>query len=147
MIYIGTATEDDIPRILEIESESISPPWTHGTLLNELYREDSFFITAVENKMVLGFAILRQAADEGELLQIAVAGTARRRGIAGALMDALLRFAEEASIITIHLEVRRSNSAAIGLYKKYAFKTIRYRKNYYDSPVEDAAVMARSMIK
>ena len=40
---IRAATEDDIPRILEIEREAISPPWTHGALLSEMHNVDTFF--------------------------------------------------------------------------------------------------------
>jgi len=43
LFVIDGAAEADMPRILEIERESISPPWTHGALLGEMYREDSFF--------------------------------------------------------------------------------------------------------
>jgi len=46
MINIIAASEGDLERILEIEQETISPPWTHGTLLSELYREDTFFAAA-----------------------------------------------------------------------------------------------------
>jgi len=147
MMTIKPATEDDIEYILEIEQEAISPPWSHGTLLGELYKNDSFFITAVEDKKICGFAILRQTADESELLQIAVAKTSRRRGAADMLMNAVLARAAETAKEAIHLEVRRSNEAAINLYKKYDFKIVRYRKGYYTQPVEDAVVMIRRIIK
>ena len=48
MYNIVAAAEGDLERVLEIEREAISPPWTHGALLSELYREDSFF--AVHHK-------------------------------------------------------------------------------------------------
>ena len=174
MTYVTVATEDDITRILEIEQEAISPPWTHGALLGEIYREDSLFAVAKglrdrrtallthpapmqngtneeadpgilckENHPpdTLGFVILRRAADEGELFQIAVDKTARQRGVADMLITSALNYASESGLTSIHLEVRKSNEAAIALYKKHGFKLVRYRKNYFDKPVEDAMVM------
>jgi len=167
MISISLATENDIIRILEIEWEAISPPWTHGALLNEIYREDSFFALAVTSETgfaersvtgmagtqsgeqksyaIHGFVILRCLADEGELLQIAVDKAFRRRGVADALMDATLLYASENLLKPVFLEVRKSNEAAIMLYKKHGFKSVRLRKNYYSNPFEDALVMAFSM--
>jgi len=148
MIVIKTATEADIPRILEIELEAISPPWSHGTLLSEIYREDSFFAVArldMDTGPLSGFVILRRMGDEGELLQIAVDKAARRGGAADLLMAAALGFIKDASMGSIFLEVRKSNEAAISLYKKHGFKTVRSRKDYYSDPIEDAIVMKWSV--
>ena len=164
MVRIASATEEIIGQILEIEREAISPPWTHGALLSEMYREDSFFAVAVcefgirnsefgiENEgtdegissQLLGFIILRRMGDEGELLQIAVDKSVRRRGVADALMEAALGFSSEHSLKSMFLEVRVSNEAAIALYTKHCFQTVRRRKDYYTNPVEDAVVMAKS---
>ena len=163
MFCISAAAEEDIPLIYEIEREAISPPWTIGTLTSEAYRDDSFFVIArvtdpagfrakgsglsgqrlVCGGEVLGFVILRRIVDEGELLQIAVDKTARRCGIADALMKAALSFTGEHALRAVHLEVRKSNAAATGLYNKHGFKTVHYRKEYYSDPVEDAVVMTK----
>ena len=142
MVVIEPATEDDIPWILELEQEAISPPWTHGALLNEIYRNDSYFAVAVENEEKLGFIIMRGMVDCGELLQIAVEKSARRRGVADLLMYAMLDEAGKNAINSVFLEVRKSNSAAISLYKKHGYALVRHRKDYYTNPVEDAMVMS-----
>jgi ribosomal-protein-alanine N-acetyltransferase len=146
-----------MPRILEIEREAISPPWTHGALLSEIYNGDSFFAVAHSElgtqggklsgnqiSSLLGFVILKRAADEGELLRIAVDSSARRCGAADSLMSAAFDHAKENAVKSIFLEVRKSNEAAIGLYKKHGFKQVRYRKDYYSDPIEDALIMVRS---
>ena len=145
MIYIKLATEDDMERILEIEREAISPPWSHGALLGEIYCGDSFFALAVGGGAILGFAILRRAAGECELLQIAVSSASRRLGAADALMAAAIRWSKENALGSIYLEVRRSNEAAAALYKKHGFKQVSTRKAYYDAPVEDAAIMRKDL--
>ena len=168
---IVDAREEDIPRILEIEQTSITPPWTHGALLGEIYRDDSFFavvkapvsgdpkIVSIEysprapaaeseerreDMAVQGFVILRRMGDEAELLQIAVDKAMRRLGLADKLMLAALRYSLENELGSIFLEVRSSNEAAIALYKKHGFKPVSSRKDYYIDPVEDAVVMKRA---
>ena len=145
---IRIATEDDMPRILEIEREAISPPWTHGGLLSEIYNEDSFFAVwdaqTATAPQILGFVILRRAADEGELFQIAVEAAHRRSGVADALMEAALDWARGCGISKTFLEVRKSNAAAISLYAKHGFKEMSLRKEYYDEPVEDAVIFVRN---
>ena len=166
MVDIIPATENDIQRILEIEQEAISPPWTHGALLSEIYKEDSYFIVAIEDcassvidiydnaspavdnaasPAVVGFAILRHVGDDGELLQIAVDKAQRRGGVGELLMIAALEYAREKALNSVFLEVRRGNTAAVGLYKKHGFNSVRTRKDYYSDPVEDAVVMVKPL--
>ena len=121
MVNIIPATENDMPLILEIKQEAISPLWTHGALLGELYKDDSYFVVAVESTCVIGFAILRQVGDDGELLQIAVDKNVRRRGTADMLMRAILEYVENNALKSVFLEARKSNTAAIALYKKLGF--------------------------
>ena len=145
MIHIRQAAESDIPRILEIENEAISPPWSHGALLSEIFSEKSFFALAVENGDVLGFVILRCSDEEAQLLQIAVCGQNRRRGIANMLMTAALDHVAKNSPMKFFLEVRESNIAAIRLYKQHKLATIAVRKDYYTHPIENAIVMMREI--
>ena len=152
MYSIRLATEDDIPGILEIENEAFSPPWTHGSLLGEIYRDGSFFAVAQckfgipNSEFISGFIILRRMGDDGEVLQIAVEKDSRRRGVADMLMDAAFLYAKESELKSVYLEVRKGNDAAVALYKKHGFITVRRRKGYYSDPVEDAIVMARDII-
>ena len=131
--------------------EAISPPWTHGALLAEIYREDSFFAVArcgsrfdepgLPALDLQGFVIVRRTGDDGELLQIAVDKRVWRQGVADMLMLEAIGFAKNSSLNSVFLEVRKSNEAAVSLYKKHGYKPVRTRKDYYSSPVEDAVVM------
>jgi len=143
MIELIQAAEEDLLRIIEIENEAFSPPWTHGTLLGEVYREDSLFLCAKEGGVILGYMVLRLGLDDGELLSIAVEKSARRRGVADKLLDAALRYAMERAQRSVFLEVRTGNEAAIALYKKHGFAPVGRRKAYYIDPVEDALVLRK----
>ena len=151
MMRIIEATEKHLPGVLEIMREAISPSWTHAALLSEIKKNDSFFLIAVEDTTepspcVKGFAVMRQVDDSGELLQIAVEKMARGSGIGNLLMDAVLTYAKNNKFCSVFLEVRKSNEAAVRLYEKHGFESMRIRKDYYDSPVEDAVVMVKQVL-
>ena len=78
--------------------------------------------------------------DRIELEYIWVKDEYRRIGIASKLMDKMF----DESVNNITLEVRTSNISAIGLYKKYGFKVVSTRENYYGS--DDAYLMIREMM-
>jgi len=145
MSRIVEATKKDLPQILKIEREAISPPWSHESLLDEICKADSCFLTAVDNGDIVGFAVIRQVGDDGELLQIAVDRSARRCGVGDLLMRAVLGYAEKSALKSVFLEVRCGNEAAIHLYEKHGFEKVRTRKGYYNEPVEDALVMIKGM--
>jgi ribosomal-protein-alanine N-acetyltransferase len=135
---------------MEIERGSISPPWSEGSLLSELYNEDSYFAVAAaaggagdQAPVIIGFIILRRAADEGELLQIAVDEPYRRLGAADALIRAAVAWAAGLGLGSIYLELRASNGAAAQLYKKHGFTRSGRRKGYYTDPDEDALLYKR----
>ena len=81
------------------------------------------------------------AADEGEILNLAVAEEARGVGIGTALLEASLAWLAGRRVAKVYLEVRRSNAAAIAMYHRAGFATVSVRKDYYRMPAEDAVVM------
>ena len=68
----------------------------------------------------------------------------RRLGIGSQLIQEFEKNLPE-YINDIFLEVRESNSPAIGLYEKYGFKKISIRKNFYSNPDENAVVMIKKL--
>jgi len=93
-----------------------------------------------EGDSPLGFLVGWHVADELHILNIATMPAARRRGVARALMEESLRYAAEHHIRIMLLEVRRSNRAAIKLYRGFGFTALGVRSRYYDDD-EDAIEM------
>jgi len=87
--------------------------------------------------LVVGFALYRLVAGEGELLNLAVDPQWRRRGVASSLLEAILGEAE-----LWHLEVRVSNQGARELYLAKGFIEVGRREKYY-ADGEAAVLMSR----
>ena len=83
-------------------------------------------IVAETEGRILGFAMYRVVAGEGELLNLAVDPSARRTGVGRALLQAMMQQAE-----IWHLEVRESNVAAIALYDSLGYQKVGRRNAYY----------------
>ena len=89
---------------------------------------------------VQGFILSRLAADEAEILTIAVKPKKRGQGIAGRLMRANMEQLQQAGAKTWFLEVEAQNTSALALYKRFGFERVGERKSYYRKPDGDAAL-------
>jgi ribosomal-protein-alanine N-acetyltransferase len=90
---------------------------------------------------VVGFIVGRQVADEWEIENIAVTGSARRCGLGSRLVGEFLDLVRGRRGKAVFLEVRESNRAARSLYEKWAFLEVGRRKMYYQDPAEDALLL------
>ena len=117
--------------------------WSEEAFLREARTPSSFYVVAVLGEEVVGFAGMQQVLDEGYINNVAVRSQFRKNGVASALLDVFIRFAQAHELAFLTLEVRASNEAAIALYKKHGFEEVGRRKNYYEDPKEDALLMTR----
>ena len=85
-------------------------------------------------RQLAGFVLVRFAADEAEILTIAVHSRYRRRGYGRFLMDDVIRRLYRERIATLFLEVERTNHPAVRLYRSLGFQVAGERRNYYAVP-------------
>ncbi len=90
-----------------------------------------------------GFIVYRVVADQAEVITIGVAPSARRGGIASAMLEIAMRDAKKRGAEKMFLEVAQDNTAAHALYTRAGFKQIGVRPKYYDGV--DAIMMARQL--
>lgn len=101
-----------------------------------------------EDGPLTGFLLSRRAADEAEILTIAVAPRQRRRGIGAELLRRQTRRLAETGVRRLFLEVAEDNRPALALYRRLGFREEGRRKGYYrraDGPAANALVMARDL--
>lgn len=135
----------DLPRVMEIEVECFTMPWSEATFRGLLRRSDAdLYVAEVDGKLV-GYTVFWAVLDQGELGNVSVTTAYRRRGIAAVLVDTVLRRAAERAVREVFLEVRVSNAGAQELYTNFGFEQVGRRRNYYVQPVEDAFVMRKQL--
>jgi len=78
-----------------------------------------------------GFIMLREAADEAEILSLAIATEHRRRGMARSLLSAALEDLSTRAGRRLFLEVSEENLAALALYEAGGFLRVGRREAYY----------------
>ena len=118
-------------------------PWTLEGFFTFLLREDALFIVAEERGEVLGYCGVLTVLGEGEITNVAVRRSRQREGIGKFLLEGLFLLLKDWDVSVLHLEVRKSNEAAIRLYRRLGVKGDGLRKGYYSAPVEDAVLMTR----
>lgn len=89
--------------------------------------------------------LIRHAADEMEILNLAVAPRERRKGIATRLLMQAIRHTARLGTTTAYLEVRAANAGARKFYAAHRFRVCGCRQNYYTAPIDDALVLTRDL--
>ena len=143
MPQIRKMTEADLDQVAELASLVFSAPWSRQGFADALPAENACFLVAEKSGEVAGYCGVYLAADEAEIINVAVKPEFQRQHIADRLMEAMLEEGKRRGICRFFLEVRVSNLAAIGLYEKYGFKKQGIRKDFYKEIHEDAYVMNR----
>lgn len=123
-----------------IERASFADPWTARDF-REALGAATLFLVSVRAEQVRGYVVARHAADEGEILNLAVAPQGRREGVGRALARQALEGLRARGATTVYLEVRESNAAARRLYEGLGFESVGRRVRYYRDPIEDAVVL------
>jgi len=137
----------DLPALLEILAQSPeAASWSRASLQSVLDQNTSYFLIATKGVEVLGFVAGRVLAGEAEILNLAIAPTHRREGLAKALVQLLLQLFSGQGVATVFLEVRESNCAAIGFYERMGFTRAGTRPGYYSNPPEAALVLRRQLV-
>jgi ribosomal-protein-alanine N-acetyltransferase len=133
----------DLDTVMEIERVSFRSPWSRQVFLEELTRDWAHvdIVRDAATGAVVGFANYWLVADEVHVLNLATHPQARRAGHASRMMAHMIDFARRELCRYVTLEVRRSNAAALRLYRRFAFRAIGVRPNYYAEDQEDAIVM------
>jgi ribosomal-protein-alanine acetyltransferase len=102
------------------------------------------FVAEHDGKVV-GIIVTRIAADEAEILNLAVLSELRRRGVARGLLLTALAAARALKARRVFLEVRESNLGARAFYTRMGFIELGRRRAYYGEPAEDAVILTLAL--
>ena len=133
----------DLAAVITIENQLYECPWTQQNFKDSLDSGYGAWVMIDSCGAVAGYAVLMSVVDQTHLLNISVAKPFQRRGYGGKLLGWLI----EQSVLTnasgMLLEVRRSNIAALAMYRKIGFAIIGERKNYYPKAASSPAASSK----
>ncbi|HYA07451.1 MAG TPA: GNAT family N-acetyltransferase [Xanthobacteraceae bacterium] len=138
------ANERDAAAIAAVHAASFQRGWGEDEFHRLMLDRTVIAHRAAAGRTVIGFILSRMAADEAEILSIAIAPSWRRRRLARPLLDLHLRRLAGFSIRAVFLEVDEHNTPARRLYRRAGFVEVGRRQGYYDSGA-NALVLRRDL--
>ncbi|MCR5457524.1 MAG: ribosomal protein S18-alanine N-acetyltransferase [Clostridiales bacterium] len=143
MLKIFSLREDNLKtkmmdeKSLELSWELEKETFAHPFPKLEADSESIKSIAVYSYDVFCGYINYRTVLDESEIMTIAVRKEFRRHGLGNVLIKAFEEECRKNGIKSIYLEARKTNVAARTMYEHFGFEQIGFRKNYYDSPVDD----------
>lgn len=131
--------EKHLDDLAEIDAVSHAP-WTKESFKSELTNGVARYFVMMYGERAVGYIGYWWSFFEVQITFLAVHPDYRRKGVAERLVAHIYDELKGTGVETIQLEVRRSNIAAISLYKKCGFTQVGIRPRYYGGK-EDAILM------
>jgi ribosomal-protein-alanine N-acetyltransferase len=134
-----------VEAVVALERLCFSSPWT-AEQFNLAFKQEVFHVFGLRTGgRLAAYVAFYHAADQMEILNLAVHPDLRRCGFAKRLLGLTLQIARKMGILTATLEVRQTNEAAQQLYKVFGFVQVGRRKEYYPDTREDALVLSLNL--
>lgn len=143
-IVIMRMTEEDTAEVAEIEKKCFAMPWSEKSFRDEMKNKLAVYFVAKTEGRCVGYAGFWNVSGEGGITNVAVLPEYRRQGVGSRIIEEMIHTANSLNLELLTLEVRKSNTAAQSLYRKYGFDIIGERKRYYRDNGEDAWIMTKS---
>ena len=145
---IEPAGQRDAARLAQLHGASFHRGWGEGEFEVMLRERNTLVHRLRLGRKVIGFAVSRMAADEAEILSIAVDADYRGKGLSKNLLLTHLGHLAGRGIRSIFLEVEENNAPARRLYDWAGFGVVGRRERYYkqaDGEQLNALLMRRDL--
>jgi [ribosomal protein S18]-alanine N-acetyltransferase len=128
---LSPAAARDAGPMAVLHGASFHRGWSDGELESLLIDRNIVADRATVGSNLVGFILSRVAADEAEILSVAVAAARRGKGLARQLLERNLRRLAGLGARTVFLEVDEGNVPARKLYRRAGFREVGRREGYY----------------
>lgn len=128
---LSEATPRDSAAIAALHARSFKRGWSEDEIDHLLIDRNVLTHRAMTGRRLAGFIMSRRAADEAEILSVAVASSQRGKGLGRRLLDLHLRRLAGLGTRVVFLEVDEGNAAARRLYRRAGFQEAGRREGYY----------------
>ncbi len=133
-LAVEPATLRDAPKLSQLHGASFHRGWGEGEFEQMLAERNTLVHRLRQGRKTIGFAVSRIAADEAEILSIAVDAKHRGRGLSRNLLLTHLGHLAGRGVRTVFLEVEENNQPAHRLYARAGFAVAGRRERYYKQP-------------
>lgn len=130
-IEICSMTISDLNSIKDILESDFDDFWNFKIFEEELVNNNSIYLVLKYDNEIISFGGVKIILDEANLMNIVTKKSKRQQGFSNFILNELIDVSKENNCNTITLEVNENNFPAICLYKKFNFKEVGKRKNYY----------------
>lgn len=145
MLSIRKLDMSDIHFLTDAESMVLGIKVDKKTIMNEaLYNDMSHYFIALKDALRVGYIGFWITEPNAELLNVYVQEDYRNNNIGKSLIKAMIEYCKQANVVSITLEVRPSNNAALHVYESFDFKQVATRKKYYANG-EDALLLEKQL--
>lgn len=137
----------DLDAIMAIETPTFTTDaWSESAMLSDLQSPHTYYLVAFAPEtpqLIEGYGglLAPSGSDDADIQTIAVAASARRKGLGRLLMRAFIAEARRRGATSLFLEVRADNPIAEMLYDSLGFVQIAIRPRYYQPDNIDAHIM------
>ena len=128
---VEPASLRDASDLAHIHGASFHRGWGEGEFERMLLERNTLVHRLRMGRKIIGFSVSRMAADEAEILSIAVAKAHRGRGLSSSLLLTHLGHLAGRGIRAVFLEVEENNQPARRLYDRAGFTVVGRRERYY----------------
>src|SRR5215218_4023788 len=144
---LSAAAPRDAASLASIHTASFNRGWSEHEFEQLLTDRSVVADRVTSGRRNVGFILSRRAADEAEILSVAVARSWRGRGLARRLLDLHLRRLAGLGMRTVFLAVDEDNTPARRLYARAGFHEVGRRPGYYaQSGGKGALVLRRDLV-
>jgi [ribosomal protein S18]-alanine N-acetyltransferase len=142
---------DKAEACARLHAESFAHPWSTEEVAQLIAGSSTLAAAALDpaSGRLRGFVLTRLAADEAEILTVAVEAASQRKGVGRTLIREALRQAANAGAKAMFLEVGKDNAPALALYDRFGFAKVGERAGYYrreDGTRAAALIMRKALI-
>ena len=131
---VEPASPRDAARLAQLHGASFHRGWGEGEFEVMLTERNTLVHRLRQGRKVIGFSVSRMAADEAEILSIALDASQRGRGLSRNLLMTHLGHLAGRGVRTVFLEVEENNAPARRLYEWAGFSVVGRRERYYQQP-------------
>jgi len=144
-MIIRSMEVNDLNEIIDIEKDLYKVPWNYKQFKYELEQNEFSYLFVLENNgVIIGYYGFWVMFEDVDITKVSIRKEFQGLKLSNILMEDCFNRVLTLGCEKINLEVRVDNYKAINLYKKYGFKDVIIRKDYYGKG-EDALILCKEL--